>query len=150
LNVTSDGVLSRLKEPGFTDLCGNHSVDLAVIFGSMAKRRATTASDVDLAVSLSSFTSMDDEDKATSSKVALMRALMDYLETSRVHLVILNRADPLLKFEVARGGTPVYERREGAFADFCSLALRQHEDSRVLYDAMDRYLAKSVERGAVQ
>ena len=77
----------------------------------------------------------------------LLKDLMIYLHTSALDLVILDRADSLLKFEIAKAGKPVYEATPGSFAEFCSLAVRQHEDSKVFYRAMDRYLARAAKRG---
>lgn len=76
-----------------------------------------------------------------------MKDLITYLRTADVDLVILNHANPLLKFQVAKTGKPVYEETSSLFARFCSLALRQHEDSKVFYQAVDRYLRKASERG---
>ena len=71
---------------------------------------------------------------------------MHFVGTPDIDLVILNRADSLLRFEVARTGRSVYESAPGVFAEFCSLALRQHQDSRVLYRAMDRYLERALRK----
>jgi len=78
-----------------------------------------------------------------------MKDLITYLQTANVDLVILNHADPLLRFQVAKTGKPVYEETSGLFAEFCSLAVRQHEDSKVLHQAMDRYVRQASEKTPV-
>lgn len=145
--MTREEVLARLHSPNFADLCNRHTIGLAVLFGSMAKGGDTPKSDIDLAVSLDKSPERQEGSETASARIALMNDVMGCLQTSRMDLVILNHADSLLRFEIARTGKPVYEAAAGAFADFCSLAVRQHEDSKVFYEAMDRYLARTVERG---
>lgn len=147
VQVTREEVLARLNSPDFAALCERHAVSLAVLFGSVAKGGAKPGSDIDLAVSLDRPTERKEGGRAASARLALMDDAMAYLQTSRIDLVILNHADSLLRFEVARTGKAVYQAAEGDFASFCSLALRQHEDSRVFYEAMDRYLSQTVGGG---
>ena len=135
----------RLFTPAFADLCEKHGVKLAVLFGSLVTGKASRNSDMDLAVLL------DTKNMVEGSRVgrvarSLLTDLMQFAGTSAIDLVILNRADSLLRFEVARTGKPIYESAPGAFAEFCSLALRQHQDSRVFYRAMDRYLERAVRK----
>jgi predicted nucleotidyltransferase len=113
----------------------------------MAKGGVTPKSDVDLAVSLGNSPERKVGSEAASARLALMNDVLGYLQTSQVDLVVLNHADSLLRFEIARTGKPVYEAAPGTFADFCSLAVRQHEDSKVFYEAMDRHLARTLGKG---
>lgn len=76
-----------------------------------------------------------------------MKDVIAYLQTSDLDLVILDHANALLRFEIAKVGKPIYEETQGSFPAFCSLAVRQHEDSKVFYLAMDRYLKRAAERG---
>ncbi len=131
-------VMGRLSGPAFADLCQRHRLELVALFGSVATGKARPDSDIDLAVLLDN--AALDADEGRSAATALIRDILTFLGTSRVDLVILNRADSLLRFQVARTGRPLYQRERGAFADFCSLALRQHEDSKVFYRAVDKYL----------
>ena len=144
--MSAPDIVSVLHSRDFVELCRQHGVTLAVLFGSMAKGRATRSSDIDLAVMMNRDATVGGG-MVPNRRVGLLKDLIRYLKTSNLHLVVLNRADSLLRFEIARTGRPLYEAEPGAFAEFCSLALRQHEDSRVFYRAMDRYLARVTDRG---
>jgi len=69
------------------------------------------------------------------------------IDTDKIDLVLLNHASPLLKFQVARTGKPVYQKKPGIFAGFCSRALREHNDAGIFYRATEAYLKKVIEGG---
>lgn len=138
--------VARLFTPSFARLCENHGVDLAVLFGSRASEHVSPDSDIDLAVLLAEKDVGGSDSEKLHTATGLLKDLMHFLETADIDLVILNRADSLLRFEVARTGRPLYESAAGSFADFCSLALRQHEDSAVFYRATDRYLERAARK----
>ncbi|QUL99293.1 MAG: nucleotidyltransferase domain-containing protein [Candidatus Fermentithermobacillus carboniphilus] len=142
---TKDAV-NLLRSPGFAALCHRHGVSLAVLFGSQARGRATDASDIDLAVLMEDKGYARDLLCLARERRQFMKDLITYLQTADVDLVILNHANPLLRFQVAKTGKPVYEGMPGLFAQFCSLAVRQHEDSKVFYQAMDRYLKQAAQK----
>lgn len=138
--------LAGLYNNGFQTFCRNHGISLAVIFGSQATGRAVPGSDLDLAVWLEEQRLLSNEQEAARARRQLLRDLIDYLETGSIDLVILNRASPLLKFQVARNGKPVYQKTPGLFAGFCSRALREHNDARVFYQATEKYLQRVIKR----
>jgi hypothetical protein len=144
--VDRERVAELLRSRDFTDLCRKHRVVLAVLFGSRAGGRAARRSDTDLAVLTNGIQGLHSR-HGSGGRTELLKDLVCYLQSSAVDLVILNHANSLLRFEIAKTGKPVYEETPGAFADFCSLAVRQHEDSRLFYRAMDRYLGRASERG---
>lgn len=93
---------------GFSD------VELAVIFGSVARRQATRMSDVDVGV------------KWTSESIKARRRLEVALGRAAkcpVDLVSLEASPPLLRFEIARDGKVLLERRPYAWADFRARAM---------------------------
>lgn len=137
--------LARLYSPGFNNFCRKHSISLAILFGSQAAGRAVRESDIDLAVWLEQAELLKDAQEAARAKKQLMRDLISYLETGNIDLVILNHASPLLKFQVARTGKPVYEKNPGFFAGFCSRALREHNDAGIFYRATEVYLQRIIE-----
>lgn len=134
-----------LSFPGFKDFCREHGISLAILFGSQATGRAIRGSDLDLAVWLEQPELLSNEPGAARFRRQLLRDLINYLETGNIDLVILNRASPLLKFQVARNGKPVYQKTPELFAGFCSRALREHNDARVFYRATEEYLRKVIE-----
>lgn len=96
-------VIARLRQ--LAD--GLETLDLAALFGSRAAGRIEPQSDIDLAVLLS--------DRSLRSKrevgVALARAF-----DRQVDVIHLDEAPPLLRFEIAKSGVLVFERRPGAWA----------------------------------
>lgn len=139
--------LTRLYSFDFNTFCREHGISLAVLFGSQASGRALRESDIDLAVWLEQAEMLKDVPKATRARKHLMRDLINYLETDRIDLVLLNHASPLLKFQVARTGKPVYQKKPGIFTGFCSRALREHNDAGIFYRATEAYLQKVIEGG---
>src|SRR3989304_1431662 len=92
---------------------------LLVLFGSVARGRVRSKSDVDVGVLCDGPADLD----------ICYVALAPRLATHRLDLVDLRRAGPLLAFEVARTGRLLFERRPGAFREFQSLASRRYCDT---------------------
>jgi predicted nucleotidyltransferase len=103
-------------------------LELVVLFGSGATGRVTTRSDVDLAIRC----------RGPADLEQWHGTLAPLLGTDRLDLVDLGRAGPLLAFEVARTGRPLFERRPGTFRAFQGLASRRYADTRKLRDAQRR------------
>lgn len=82
---------------------------LAVAFGSAARRDATSRSDVDLGLQLVESSA----EQRRQLEVDLARAT-----GGRVDAVFLEDAPPLLRFEIARDGIVLIERRPHLWADF--------------------------------
>jgi predicted nucleotidyltransferase len=103
-------------------------LDLLVLFGSRATGRVTTRSDVDLAIQC--------REPADLEQWHVILAPL--VGSDRLDLVDLRRAGPLLAFEVARTGRPLFERQPGTFRAFQALAARRYADTRKLRDAQRR------------
>lgn len=112
-------------------------VRFIVLFGSVAMGRQRADSDVDVAVACDGAANLD----------ALYVALAPRLQTDRLDLVDITRAGPLLAFQVARSGVPVFEREPGDFRRFQSLAFRRYVDTRKLRDAQRRAIEVFLEHG---
>lgn len=111
-------------------------VRLIVLFGSVALGRSRADSDVDIAVVCDRAADLD----------ALYVALAPRLQTGRLDLVDLKHAGPLLAFQVARSGRPLFEREPGEFRRFQSLASRRYADTKKLRDAQRRAIQAFLER----
>jgi hypothetical protein len=145
--LTDQDALDQLRQQGFADFCRRNGIALAMLFGSASRGGTGPESDIDLAVSLGESSPTAGAAGLTQARRRLIRDLCAYLHRSDVDLVLVNGADPLLRFEIAEGGKPLYEEKPGLFADFCSLAVRQHEDARVFYEATDRFLRQIAGKG---
>jgi predicted nucleotidyltransferase len=98
---------------------------LVLLFGSMAKGSVHGKSDIDLGF-------LFDE---PVDVLALTNEVVKLLHSDRVDVVDLRRASPLLKFSAAKKGTVLYERSDGLFNQFLSLAFRMYVDTKKLRDA---------------
>jgi uncharacterized protein YutE (UPF0331/DUF86 family)/predicted nucleotidyltransferase len=103
-------------------VCRRHAVCLLVAFGSTVRELRGPDSDLDLAVCMTT---------ATIAPQALIRfevALRPLFPGERLDLVFLNRASPLLQFQVARHGIVLFEAAPGVFHAFQVLASKRHAD----------------------
>jgi uncharacterized protein len=118
------------------------AVELAVVFGSAARGEAGPRSDVDLGVRLDP----DTPDRRSEAEAELGRAAGRPLD-----LVFLDQAPPLLRFEIARDGVPVLERRPYLWADFKAKAMIDWWDwaptARWIHAAAAQRLRDKVSRG---
>ena len=116
------------------------TVDLVVIFGSVARRRSRPDSDLDVAVRGDEPADLD----------ALYMLLAPRLASHAIDLVDLRRAGSLLTFQVARHGRLLYERDAGAFRSFQSLASRRYCDTEKLRRAQRRAIHAFLERRGLE
>ena len=109
---------------------------LVVLFGSVATGRSRAKSDVDVAVQCDREADLD----------AIFVAVAPRLKSSRLDLVDLKHAGPLLSFQVARTGVLLFEREPAGFRQFQSLASRRYADTKKLRDAQRRSIHVFLER----
>jgi predicted nucleotidyltransferase len=94
---------------------------LAVLFGSAAKGRLRPGSDLDVAIL--PVRPGDPELDDLSLQTALTLAA-----GTEVDLIRLDRASTLLKWEVAKNGSPLFERRPGELTRFRVHAASEYAD----------------------
>ena len=112
-----------------------YNLDLIVLFGSWAKGRARNGSDVDVAVRARKRRWGD-----AGWELRLVSALNGALESAgEVDVAFLNGADPILLFEVASDGVPLFEAEPAGFVQFRSYAARVYDDNRKWRDRRRRY-----------
>ena len=68
--------------------------------------------------------------------------LRDVLGTIPFDLVILNDADPVIRFDVIREGEPVYSRSDEELNAFERRAWQRYQDTRPLRAIGDMYLSE--------
>ena len=115
---------------------------LAVLFGSSARGEAHADSDLDVGVLLA-----PGADSESALQVALARA------TGRgVDVVRLDRAPPLLRFEIARDGRVLVERAPHSWPDFRARAMTDWWDwsplARLVQEAAARRLRGALAHGS--
>lgn len=88
-------------------------VELAVLFGSAARGGTRPDSDVDVGIQMSK-----GHVHPTASRMAELERALAVAAGRPVDLVDLGEAPPLLRFEIAKHGILLIERRPYAWADF--------------------------------
>ena len=116
-----------------------YRLSLVLLFGSQATGKTHLQSDVDIAYFAQTPLSL-----ATESKLVI--DLMRVFHTNAVDLVSLKNAPPLLRYQIARSGKPLYERTPGLFSSFFIHALRQYEEAKPLFQLRSSYLDKRFAR----
>lgn len=117
-----------------------YGLDLVVLFGSQATGRARRGSDVDVAVRMM----RRDWDNPEGELDLVGELAGAFGGNGDVDVAFLNGASPLLLFEVARTGVPVYQRKPTTFVEFQSYAARRYYDHRKFLDWQSAYLKKRV------
>ncbi|SRR5260221_7137176 len=130
--------------PALRDTFIRHGVVLAYLFGSQAEGTARPSSDVDFAVLLPPGTPRE---QFFDTRLSLINAVMDALHTSKVDLVILNEATPLLMHQVVKFGRVLYEDPvTQPEIDFYVYALSRYSDAEHYRQLAHQYLREGIER----
>jgi len=99
-------------------------VVLAFLFGSQAKGVARESSDFDIGIMLS-------KNLTASQRVSLKTKLSDRLSKllkNDVDIVIINTAGTLLKYQIAKDGKLLFERKANLAKKFRLLAIKEYFD----------------------
>ena len=116
LSIEVQGIAAYLAKQ--TDVVAGY------LFGSVARGQATPRSDVDIAVLLGPEL---DAQAMVERQLALMGALETFTERE-VQVTILNRATPLLAYQVIREGVRLFERNTPARVAFEVAAMKRYFD----------------------
>ena len=108
---------------------------LVLLFGSMAKGSIHGKSDIDIAFLFDQPVDL----------LALTNEVVKLLHSDRVDVVDLQRASPLLRFSAAKKGAVLFERSDGLFNEFLSLAFRMYVDTKKLRDARRQMIREFLE-----
>ena len=103
-------------------VCRRQAVGLLIAFGSVVRGLRRPDSDLDLAVWMTT------ANMTPQALVGLEVALRPLFPGECLDLVLLNRASPLLQFQVARHGSVLFEATPGVFHAFQVLASKRHAD----------------------
>ena len=115
---------------------------LAFLFGSYARGRAGTHSDVDLGVLVGHDTDLDDPYRLQSE---LQRGVGKTLHRYDVDLILLNEAPLTLRYQVVRYGQVLFEREEGLRRWYWRRVVNEWFDTQPMRDRFFRILLKRME-----
>ena len=121
--------------------CEEEGIELLLLFGSRAKGGARTGSDCDIGVlKQRGFLEADEY-------LDFTYRLAQALGQGDLDVVDLRQVSPLLKYEAARTGQPLYQSDPYAFNRFHVHAWKLYQDDRRSLRSMDaRYLDDSLQR----
>lgn len=127
-------ILSEINISEVQQVADQYQLDLIVLFGSYAKGAPHLNSDMDIAVHTSrSDYAKRHPDAEAFWEMALFEDLNAVLKAPYgIDLLILNRADSTLLYEVAVYGILIYQRGTDTFHRFCSYAARRFDDDAKL------------------
>lgn len=129
-----------IKKGELRRIAEKFDLDLIVLFGSQASPPKDPKSDTDIAVRRKA------RALTWKGEVRLIESLASQPGLGNMDLVVLNNADPLLMFEVASHGIPLYEQQGGTFREFQLYAVKRNNDAAKFYRLEQYYLEKRVRR----
>ena len=117
-------------------LAKRYGLRLIVLFGSQVSDRTHLESDVDVAVWWTRPLASEQHNQLWMELSGAFQAEVD--------LAVLNHAEPLLLYQVARQGKPLYEDQRWAWEEFKGYAFRYYEDTQKFRDDLARYLKREI------
>lgn len=136
------GFIPQLAE----ELCKKSFVVLIYLFGSLARNEIGPLSDVDIAVLLEGNIPRD---QYFSIRQDLFRRASSILRTDEVDVVILNRATPLMKYQIIKYGRLLYAKTDSQKNEFEQRVLADYFDTTWLRKVQEQCLLKRVKNGKV-
>ena len=112
-------------------------VSFAFLHGSAINGFVKKGSDLDIGIYCSSNESKDWWD----AKSAVIRTVWDVVEIDDIDVGILNRTEPVYKFEVLKG-KKLFVRDTELYYGFFSLTCREYEDAIFHYERQKKYRLK--------
>ena len=136
--------MPELRKEKLQKIAKKFELDIIILFGSYARGHANPESDVDIAVR----TKLAEGQRSAGTarkhdwqwEFDLIRDLVFALDCGNLDIVFINSANPLLMFEIATDGIPLYEADDGAFQDFQLYAAKRHHDAKKIYRLQQLYL----------
>ncbi len=106
------------------------------IFGSEAKGRRISSSDIDIAVLFSPKHIPD-----FRTRLDLKEDLVSLLQTE-VDLVLLNLANPILKHQILKNGRQIFLQTRAYYNDFFARSVTEYADLKILRAPIEKSLLK--------
>jgi len=131
---------ARFDAEKLKKIARRYDLDLIILFGSHAKGRARQGSVVDVAVHSRTrrWGNADWEMDLVGDLAAALKS------GGEIDVAFLNGADPILMFEVASDGVPLFEAEPTTFIQFVSYAARVYDDNRKWRERRRRYQESKV------
>ena len=105
----------------------NYELTLLIIFGSYNSDNFNEDSDIDLAVKVNY------PDQIIENKKEILDKISSIFDHRDIDLILLNYAEPLIKYKIACEGSLIYEKKKDLFQKFQIRAMSEHNDARKFY-----------------
>ena len=125
--------IENIQQSQIREFCKRNNILLFVIFGSHARGKNNSRSDIDVALIL-------ENNKSTANKLRLIFEL-EGIFPKQVDLVIVNpNTDPLLQFEIFKIGVPLFENKSNLFEEYKLRAWKSFQDTKKIRDLKQQYI----------
>ncbi len=114
--------IERLLPQAEAYLRSRSDIAFAYLFGSLAKRRRTPLSDVDISIYLS------EGGDTVEKKMQILGKLMELLETDEIDLVVLNTAPLTLRMKVLENKSVIVDNAPFLRHAYESMTMRKYFD----------------------
>jgi len=140
--------LEEIKENLTNFFLGREEVLLAYLFGSSLGGKRGEKTDIDIAILIDpeSFNRLD-KTQPFGYEAEMISELILLLRHNLVDLVILNKATPLLAYQVIHNGMFLFSRSEDLRIKFEINSLKRHADTKRLREIKSIYSRKRAEKG---
>lgn len=126
----------KIDKEKLENLCQKYHIQLLILHGSYAMGNAASKSDIDIGI-------LGHDKFDSDNKIDI---LDDFSEVfgDKFDPVFLNGAEPLISYQVAIHGKPLYEKIPGVFQRFRLLAVAKYMDSKKFRDMEKLYLKRAI------
>ncbi|MFO7865933.1 MAG: nucleotidyltransferase domain-containing protein [Candidatus Aminicenantes bacterium] len=128
----------NIDKKKLASLCRKFGILLVVLHGSYAAGRAGKKSDIDIGI-------LAGQKYDADTRMNLLNDFSD-LFGDKFDPVFLNGAEPLISYQVAIHGRPLYEERKGLFQQFQIQAAARYRDTKKFRQMEKMYIKKAVDK----
>ena len=126
----------KIEKDKLAGLCRKYNIQLLVLHGSQAKGNARDKSDIDIGI-------LSQEKLDIDNQIALLSDFSTIFG-EKFDPVFLNGAEPLISYQVALHGKPLFEEKEGIFQRFKIQVIARYMDSKKFRIMEKIYLKRAV------
>ncbi len=124
---------------------GQDDIQCAILFGSVALGKTTPMSDIDIGVY---FDNVVDKLIASDRQIDITCKIMSLYHINRVDVIILNFADPFLRFQVVKTGRLIYAKDKKEFYKFKAVSFGRYQEIKPLYEQYDKITEEKIRRAS--
>lgn len=120
-------------------------IQCAILFGSVALGKTTSMSDIDIGVY---FDIIKDKLNAGERQIDITCKIMSLYRINRVDVVVLNFANPFLRFQVVKTGRLIYAKDKKEFYKFKAISFGRYQEIKPLYEQYNRLTEERIRRNS--